>query len=340
MANETGDNATLSPAQEALAEIKAEEADNSAEAPKAKESEDDKEKDSATADEGTEDDSKLADEPLTPLEDEDDPDEEKAWELDPKIKEAIGDNAEALAAWERQTKGLAKKEKQLAEKAEALETNSQGYEVYTQYVKGFQGDSVTAGKYLMHLNETVAAQHGTTVEALLGLTTAEGGEQWDSDGEKRLDARNKRLETEIQELRTLISGRQDSKLDLPQEDREALNELKAERERRSNEARKGSWLNDNAQRVIAKVAKAENWGVTKEMVAEAFDKNPRLLASDPAEAMIQAFPRKYAEAKASPKKKSEMPDLNRGGQNGQRENANPLEWGAADELRLMKAEAD
>jgi hypothetical protein len=228
-----------------------------------------------------------ADEDATDEEDDTETDEEdlpELPELDSKLKEALGDNAEALELWERQWKGIAKRERRLKDSEDRVQT-------FAAYEQGLTNKETAPG-FLNHLISVVEQQTGLTKEQLLGLTATDNGQpQWEQEGyysEKELELARKQQALEAK-----------------------LSSLESAEAKREQEKEEKLWL-DRQTPKIAKTIEGQYDGfkVTPGMVKKAIDALPQF-KDEPARAVEMFFARelvKHASEKTAGRHKK-LPEM-------------------------------
>lgn len=238
-------------------------------------------------------------------------------QLDEIILKALGDNTEAKQAWERQWKGVEKRERKLAEREEAIQTDEKGYQVYQSYAEAFsdperwQAAYEALGKSLGQAHNQTPAQEAKEVD-----------NGWEYDGKLWASETEIELYKEVQALKAAK----------PQED-PFIAQLKAEREAEKEERAISQWVDSNQPRITSKVAaKTGGWGVTKEMVAEVAKTNREGLEKDPVAAMQKAFPIEWGDFRASTAKPKVRDMLSNTEAKGFTVPENPDEYSAAHAL--------
>lgn len=285
----------------------------------AAESEEKTEEADATADEGAEE-TKEDDPEEEVIGDDDD---EELPELSKPILDAIGDNAEAKAAWDRHWKGVKKREKQFQEREAALATDEKGFQAYQSYGAAF-ADPEKAPAAFKHLKESLEKAYGYSLDTTEPIPAEDGTFQYDgktfySEGEVLL----------YQELQSLKNQKSETK-----EDPE-LEEIKAEvRARKESDAQK-AWVKTHASSLIAKVsAKTGGWGITEEQILQVRKAEPDLLDKSPVEAMKRNFPDAYADWKAGQSKPKVKDMIDGGDAKGFTIPDDPLEFTAKHALMM------
>lgn len=269
---------------------------NAAEALKALEAEETEESKAVTADEDkTEDKTEDTEEEEESERDDNDGGEDLPSLSDTLLK-AIGDNAEAKEAWERHWKGVQKRDKQLAEREEALKANEDGYKTFQNVEAVLYGSTLEqAEKALEAIAESVRRHHGKKDEP-----ESKDDGTFEYDGKTFYSQTELDLYQEIQELKAKSATVEDPEIE----------EIKAERRQAKEQAALDSWVNSNHKSLIAKVAaKTGGWGVTKEQIAAVAKTDKKALDSDPVKALKREYPDEYAKFVASGARKFEIKDM-------------------------------
>lgn len=254
---------------------------SAADALKSLESDETEEVPEVTADEdSTEDDSETdetEEDPEVP-DNEDDEDEELDLVQQLRLENADQLPEEVVKRFDQQVKGLAKKDRQIAENLETLEV-AKGVERAL-----FQGTPEQAEQALQALADAVRKHHGHEEK----VEPVETDGTWEYDGKTFYSEREVELYQKNQELERKLE----------QKDPE-IEEIKAERRMRKEQETLQNWADQNSQRIIAKVAaKANGWGVTKDQIIEAVRLDKAGMEADPVMAMKRAFPDAYADHRA------------------------------------------
>lgn len=251
------------------------------------ESEDTEETPAVTADEDeteeeTEESDVQEDQPDDDNDDEEDDDLTAKLALDESIADKLPEDARKR--YEQQVKGLAKKEKQLLERAEAIATDEKGYQVYQSYADAFS-DPQRAWDAYKALGDNLTKLHGEPQTQPVVVETDNG--YYTYDGKTFASEMEIELYKEVQSLKT---GNVDPEIE----------EIKAERKARKETEALNAWVDGVQPRITAKVAaKTGGWGVTKEQIAQVAKLDKQLLDSDPVTAMKRYFPDEYADFKSS-----------------------------------------
>lgn len=230
----------------------------------------------ATADEVPEDDP--GDE--TDEADDEEEEEDEIPELDSKIREALGDNADAIALWERQWKGIVKREKRLAK-------DEVGFQTFQAYERAFS-DPDTAKQAFDSLGEALSKQYG-----------------WDSPTSPQEEASDKDWEAAgfYSEKEYELHQKQ-QKLD------ERLAKFEEAERRRTEERQLQGWVNATAQKVAKQVAgRYDGFEVTPAMLKEAVENLPQL-RDKPVEAVTKWFAQElYAHGQGKASRSKRMPEM-------------------------------
>lgn len=235
-----GDNTDYS-AADALRDIEEETATEEAEPEKEEATPEPEPEPDATADEG---------------EPEEGDGEDALPQLDAKIREAIGDNAEALEAWKRQWKGVEKRENRLKAEEERLD-------VFSRYEQALVNPD-TAEAALRHLVQSVAEATGIKLTISASDNAAEG-EDWEKAGYYSQKEYELAKELEAQKAK--------------------LNSIESERAQERQEREERGWLNNMTPKVAKQIAaEYDGFEVTNAMLKEAVTNLPQF-KSEPAKAV-------------------------------------------------------
>jgi hypothetical protein len=235
------------------------------------------------------------------LDNEDDEDNDLP-ELDDTIRKALGDNAEALAVWDRQWKGVQKRERRLSEREESLRSDEKGFQTYQGVSFAlFQKDPETAQKCLADLTKAVNDHWKIAAkEEKEEPVTDEATGTIQYDGKTFYSQTELELYQEIQELKAKKEPAPDP----------FIEELRQRDEQAKTEKALASWVDSNSQSIIAKVAaKTGGWGVTKEQIGQAAKANKEALEKDPVAALKAQFPDAWGDYRAGSKPKKEVRDM-------------------------------
>jgi hypothetical protein len=235
------------------------------------------EEEQATADEvPDEDPGDEADE----ADDEEEEDEDEVPELDSAIRAALGDNADALALWERQWKGIVKREKRL-QKDEA------GLTAYKSYEQAL-ADPNTARQTYEQLGKALSEHHKWDSPTTPQAEQPEGA--WEAAGfysEKEYELHQNQ-----------------QKLD------ERLARFEEAERKRTEERQFQGWVNATAQKVAKQVAgRFDGFEVTPAMLKEAVENLPQL-RDKPVEAVTKWYAKElYANGQGRASRSKRMPEM-------------------------------
>lgn len=304
-----------------------------AEALKALESEETEESKGVTADEDktedkTEDDDKEED--SQELDNEDDEDNDLDLESKLKLDPAIADKlpAEVVERFGQQVKGLAKKEKQFAEREEALQADEKGFQTYQGLSRElFESGPEKAQAVLEHLTKVVHEHHKLEAKESKEEPTTDDTGVIHYDGKEFYSQTDLETYQELQATKAELAALREHK------DPE-LEEIKAERKAEKEQKALNSWVDSNSKSLIAKIAvKTGGWGITKEQIAEVAKTDRAALEADPVKVMKRHFPDEWGEFRATGSRKFEVKDMIDNSQaKGMKIPDNPDEYGAAHAL--------
>jgi hypothetical protein len=229
--------------------------------------------------------------------------------LDTQAREAIGDNPEALEAWDRAWKGVTKREAKVKESEDRLA----GFGNVEQALM----DPSTAPAVLLEIAQASAKATGLTLEQLLGSDNSST-----QTGDFAFDTDKKLYERAVADAEAKVM----EKLGIDPKD---LQGLVSERKQAAEAQRLDDWASKATGPISAKAAKEAGWsGITKQMVLEAAKENPKLISENPLLALKRTFPDEYAASQRTESKKlPEMPDGSSA--KGYTIPTNPLEYTAA-----------
>lgn len=219
--------------------------------------------------------------------------------LDQIVRDAIGENPEAIEAWENHWKGVEKREAKLGEREETLKSDEKGYEVYRSYAEAFASeDPDTVRKAYEFLGKQLFGEGDKAKTESEPTENEDGTIQY--DGQTFSSEGEVFLYKQLQELRS----QKDPDIEALKEDRRIRQEAEA----------RAKWLDGKSQSIIARVQKTTGgWGVTKDQISKVLESDRAGLESDPVLAMKRAFPDEYADWREKrAKAKPDIPDMAQG----------------------------
>jgi hypothetical protein len=218
--------------------------------------------------------------------------------LDETIRSALGDNAEAVKLWERQWKGITKRETKLRE-SEAAFAESEGHYNSLQTWEQAFNDPAKAPHVIAALVKQANKDYGLNL-SLAGLTEAKAETPTEFEYESDALVHKRAVEdAQAAVLKTLGVSPDD------------LKELMADRAKTKAETEFQAKVDREFARVSAKVQKLTGWAPTKEAVASAMRSD--VYSQNELAAIKRADPDGWADHRAAQERKKTFPEMVAGG---------------------------